>query len=213
MGTIIPNLGTILISIMNHLPIADALFTKTQQRVLAILYGKPERSFYLNEIMREAKIGRGSVSRELEKLTRAELITVTALGNQNHYQANPANPIFNELRGIVVKTFGIADVIRESLTGLRKDIALSFIYGSIAKGEETADSDIDVMIVTDLLTYSDVMSRLETAERKLKRVINPTIYGVEEFNSKKKSKSFLKRVLEQPRISLMKTSANPDEAA
>jgi uncharacterized protein len=122
-----------------RISIADALFTKAQQRVLALLYGKPDSSFFLNEIVRQANMGRGAIKRELDKLTLASLTTMTPQGNQNHYQANRGNPVFDELRGIVVKTFGIADVLKEALNALlsKAEPQLAFIYGSIAKGEET----------------------------------------------------------------------------
>lgn len=208
MGSIVPNLGLIsVVGIMEpgRISIADALFTKAQQRVLALLYGKPERSFYLNEIVRLAGMGRGAIARELEKLSLASLITVTPQGNQTHYQANRGNPVFDELRGIVIKTFGITDVLKEALNPLlsKAEPQLVFIYGSIAKGEEHAESDIDVMIVADGVTYSDVMALLEPAERELKRIINPTIYSFDEFKKRRESdQSFIKRVLEQPKIDL-----------
>jgi DNA-binding transcriptional ArsR family regulator len=202
MGLIVPILGLfgfVNVKSQNSL-IADALFTKTQQRVLAILYGKPGRSFYVNEIVRRASVGRGAVSRELKKLQQAGLITTEPQGNQSHYQANSNNPIFDDLRGIVIKTFGIVDVLREGLTELLPLMQIAFVYGSIAKGMEDADSDIDILIVADKLTYANVMKRLEPSERQLRRVINPTIYSVKEFEAKKSSKSFLKRVMEQPKL-------------
>src|SRR5687767_11689125 len=87
--------------------IADALFTSTQRRVLAILFGRPDRSFFVTEIFRQAQSGRGSVQRELEKLTTAGLVSVSTIGAQKHYQANAAAPIFDELRSIVRKTVGL----------------------------------------------------------------------------------------------------------
>lgn len=184
--------------------IADALFTRAQQRVLALLYGQPQRSFYLNEIVRYADMGRGAITRELNKFCMAELISTTQKGNQKHYQANADNPVFKELRGIVVKTFGVADVIRRTLAGVPMHEA--FIYGSIAKRTDTASSDIDVMIIADDLTYADVVSRLDVAEAELQRKINPTIYSMEEFDKRQKDSSFVKRVLSQPQISLTGTS-------
>jgi hypothetical protein len=117
-------------NIMNTTSIADALFTKTQQRVLATLFGKPEQSFYLNEIVRLANIGKGTVKRELERMTAAGLLTIKRIGNQNHYQANPDSPIYSELLGITRKTFGIADVIKAALLPMDAQIDQAFIYGS-----------------------------------------------------------------------------------
>ena len=181
-------------------PIGDALFTKTQQRVLGLLYGKPDRSYYTNEIMRWADMGRGTVRRELDRLVSAGLLTVTREGNQNHYQANRENPVFNELVNIVRKTFGVTDVIREALKPLDKRIECSFVYGSMAKGTDAKSSDIDLMLIGEGLVYGDVMDLLLPLEVTLQRTINPTIYAAEEFVTKMNDgSSFLLRVLEQPK--------------
>lgn len=186
---------------MTATTIGDALFTKTQQRVLGLLYGNPSRSFYTNEIMRRAQMGRGTVRRELERLVAAGLLVVRQEGNQHHYQANPDNPVYDELLGIVRKTFGIADVIRSVLAPVDEQIDLAFIYGSIAKSEETATSDIDLMVITDSLAYADLMTLLIEAEQSLGRPINPSIYSQSQINDKLKKKSaFISRVMEQPKI-------------
>ena len=117
--------------------IGDALFTKTQQKVLGLLFGKPDESFYTNEIMRRVAMGRGTVSRELERLVGAGIISITREGNQNHYQANANNPVFRELVNIVKKSFGVADEIKAKLKPLDDNIELAFIYGSVSKGSET----------------------------------------------------------------------------
>lgn len=196
-----------------HISIADALFTKAQQRVLALLYGQPQRSFYLNEVVRHAAMGRGAISRELDKLSMAGLITIDPRGNQVHYQANSGNPVFEELRGIVVKTFGIADVLRRALAGVLPPIHVAFVYGSVAKGTDSAGSDIDLMIAADNLTYADVISRLAVAEAELQRKINPTIYSLDEFEERRKNSSFVKRVLSQPRIELSESPEVEDAGA
>lgn len=181
--------------------IGDALFTKTQQRVLGLLYGKPKQSFYTNEIVRLADMGRGTIRRELERLVSAGLLVVTREGNQHHYKANPANPVYEELLAIVRKTFGIVDVIQVALTPVYKQIELAFIYGSISKGEDTASSDIDVLVVTDSLAYADLMVILADAEKSLGRPINPSMYTVEQIKSKLKQKNaFLTRLMEQPKL-------------
>lgn len=191
---------------METTTIGDALFTKTQQRVLGLLYGKPDQSFYLNEVVRLAGMGKGSVNRELLKLVNAGLLTVTKQGNQNHYQANASNPIFNELKQIVQKSFGIVDVIKSSLSTLLPQLDMAFIYGSIAKDSEHAGSDIDVMLVGENLSYSDVMGLLDNAEQQLARTINPTLLTPEEFEKRiTAGQSFLTRVMEQPKLWLKKS--------
>ncbi len=186
---------------MNKITIGDALFTKTQQRVLALLYVKPDQSVYLNEVVRLAGVGKGAVSRELAKLVDAGLLSVEKRGNQNHYQANADNPIFSELKQIVQKSFGVVDVVKTALTPLLKQLEFAFIYGSMAKDSAHANSDIDLMLVGEALSYSEVMSLLDVAEQQLARTINPTLLGLVEFEKKLgDGQSFLTRVVEQPKL-------------
>jgi predicted nucleotidyltransferase len=186
---------------MSVISIGDALFSKSQQKVLGLLYAKPDKTFYTNEIMRWAAMGRGTISRELEKLVAAGLLTVSRTGNQNHYQADNTNPIFKELVAIVRKTFGIADEIRRALQPYEKQIELAFIYGSMSKGTDSKTSDIDLMLVGKSLNYSDIMDALLPLEEVLQRTVNPTIYKKTDFVTKLKAKnSFLTRVMEQPKI-------------
>ncbi len=178
--------------------IGDALFTKTQQRVLGLLYGRPQQSFYLNELVRLAGVGKGSVKRELEKLCAAGLLTVTRIGNQNHYQANAENPIFEELKGITQKSFGLVDIVDSALGSLLEQVDLALIYGSMAKGAEHAGSDIDLLLVSNSLSYGSVMEVLVPAEVQLGRTINPTLYTPQEFAERKhKQQHFITRLMEQ----------------
>jgi predicted nucleotidyltransferase len=186
---------------MTTTSIGDALFTKTQQRVLGLLYGKPQQRFYTNEIVRLADMGRGTVRRELDKLVSAGLLLMTREGNQHYYRANFDNPVYNELVDIVRKTFGIADVIREALLPMYDQIDLAFIYGSIAKKEDMASSDIDLLVVTDSLAFADLMTMLAAAEQSLARPVNPSIYTAEQIKDKLEQKNaFLTRLMEQPKI-------------
>jgi predicted nucleotidyltransferase len=186
---------------MQTTSIGDALFTKTQQRVLGLLYGTPDKSFYANEIMRWADMGRGTIRRELDRLVSAGILSVTPEGNQNHYQAKQDNPVYTELLGIVRKTFGVADVIRQALKPLNAQIKLAFIYGSIAKGTDARTSDIDLMLIGEGLNYGDVMDVLMPFEESLQRSVSPTIFTSAEFASRlDQNSSFLVRVMEQPKL-------------
>lgn len=186
---------------MHPQSLGNVLFTKTQQKVLGLLYGRPARSFYLNEIVNLASIGRGTINRELERMEAAGIISKKRIGNQNHYQADPKCPIYQELVGIVRKTFGIADVIKVALEPRNDEIELAFIYGSIAKSEESAGSDIDLMVVAPDLAYAELIEMLGEAEQALGRPINPSIYDAGEIESKLGQKNaFLVRVMEQPKI-------------
>lgn len=197
---------------MPAIPLSDALFSATQQKVLGLLYGKPDQSFYANEISRWAQVGKGSLMRELERLNNAGILTMIRKGNQTHYQANPECPIYSELLGIVRKTFGIAEQLRAALTPLAGQLAWAFIYGSIAKGSEHAGSDIDLMLIGEDLSYSDLMERLLPVEEQLGRTINPTLYTLIDWQAKKAAgNSFVVRVEQQDKIDLI--GRNPEEAS
>ncbi len=182
----------------NQSNIGTVLFTKTQQRVLGILYGQVERSFYLNQLVRLADMGKGTIRRELEKLATVGILTTTKLGNQTHYQANRDNPIFSELHSIVKKTFGIVGVLSDALQEILPQVDFAFVYGSVAKGSENVNSDIDLMLVTSDLSYSELLEKLEPAEKILGRKINPTIYNKQELLDRIVNKqSFISRILSQ----------------
>lgn len=181
--------------------LSNALFSKVQQHVLGILYTRPDTAFHTNEIIRVAKTGRGAVQRELKKLNEAGLILCTYAGNQKQYRANTDNLIFSELRSIILKTFGMAEVLHDALKPISSKIILAFIYGSIAKGEDTAKSDIDLMIVSDTISYSNLFEFLHKTEEDLGRTINPTCYTLKEWIKKRRSQNhFLNQVLSQPKI-------------
>ncbi|SFA94426.1 transcriptional regulator [Azotobacter beijerinckii] len=197
---------------MQTIPLGDALFTATQQKVLGLLYGKPDQSFYANEIARWAQIGKGSLMRELERLQRAGVLTMSRQGNQTHYRANPDCPIYAELLGIVRKTFGLGEQLRAALAPLAAQLVWAFIYGSLAKGSEHASSDIDLMLIGDNLSYSDLMERLMPVEERLGRTINPTLYTLADWKAKKAAgNSFVLRVEQQEKIDLV--GSRPEDSA
>ena len=145
--------------------------------MLGLLFGNPDRSYFANEIVRLAGCGSGAVHRELAALEATGLVNATRIGNQKHYQANRASPIFHELRGIVLKTFGLTGVLREALEPMASHIVAAFVYGSLAKGTDTASSDIDLMLIGEGISYSDVLERSTQAEQRVGRKVNPTIHG------------------------------------
>jgi len=192
------------VTAMSTSSLADALFTSTQQRVLAPLFGQPERSFYVTQIMALAKSGRGAVQRELRRLFEGGLITMEMVGTQKHYRANPDSPLFVELCSIVRKTSGLAIPIRDAIESLGGAVSLALIYGSVAKGGDTSASDIDLLIVADTLTLEATYAALAGAEQALDRRINPTPYTSIEFEQRRNDKNpFLTRVLEGPTIMLV----------
>ncbi len=183
---------------------ADALFPKVRQRVLAVLFGNPDRSFYANEVIALAQSGTGAAQRELAALLDAGLLLMTKRGNQKHFQANTAAPVFAELRGLVLKTMGLADVLRVALATLETQISAAFVYGSVAKQQDTAQSDIDVLILSSTLGYADVFGVLENATSQLGRRVNPTLYTPDDIAKRiAQDNAFVTRVLQQPKIWLI----------
>jgi predicted nucleotidyltransferase len=184
--------------------LADALFPKVRQRVLATLFGAPERSFYANEVIALAQSGTGAVQRELAGLSAAGLLTVRKQGNQTHYQANANAPVFAELHSLVLKTMGLADVLRAALAPLAAQADAAFIYGSVARQQDTAHSDVDVMIVSNTLGYGEVFGALEGATQSLGRKVNPTLYTPADWAMRMQQDSaFVTRVWQQPKIWLI----------
>ncbi len=176
--------------------LADALFTTTQQRVLALIFGQPDRSFYAAELIERTGSGSGAVQRELKRLASSGLVTVRRIGNQKHYQANPDCPVFEELCSLVKKTIALAEPIREVLVPLADRIRLAFLYGSVVKGTDTAASDIDILIVADDITLEEIYSALAQVETDLERKLSPTLYTVQEFAERKTNNNpFLAHVL------------------
>jgi len=201
LGIFMPIMGTIKKTSSRFPSLADALFTGTQQRLLALLFGQPTRSFYANELISLAGMGSGAVQRELAKLAGSGLVTVRSIGNQKHYQANADAPIFEEMRGIVQKTFGLAEPLRQALAPLSKRLVAAFVYGSVAKNTDTATSDIDMMVISDELAYPDLFASLEAASAAIGRTVNPTILTRKELAKRVKAKeSFTTRVLAQQKI-------------
>ena len=199
-----PSMGIVVDTPRDMTGLADALFGRVRQRVLALVFGRPDRSFYANEIIAWVGAGSGAVQRELARLEAADLVTMSRVGRQKHYRANEAAPIFPELRGIVLKTFGLRDVLYAALLPLERDIAAAFVFGSVAKGVDTAASDIDLMIVSDRLTYGELFGALEAASEQLARPVNPTIYTSAEFSQRMdEGNPFLRKVLGRPRIWLI----------
>lgn len=191
-----PNAPNIAPLALARTSLANALFSATQQRVLGLLFGQPERSFFATELISLAGAGSGAVQREIQRLVESGLITVTRIGNQKHYQANRAAPIYEELHGIVVKTLGPAGVLRSALAPLESRIHAAILFGSVAKRSDNAKSDIDVLIVADGLPLEAVYTALASAEKRLGRTVSPTLYTLKEFRRRRAGgNSFLGKVL------------------
>jgi len=183
--------------------LTDLLFGRTRGAVLALLYGRVDQSFYTREIAREVRGSAGAVQRELENLSKVGLILRKSVGSQVFYQANRDTPIFPEMRALINKTVGIFGILRSELRPLSKQIVAAFVYGSVAREQETAHSDVDVMVVGKA-TLDQVLSRLSSAERTIGRSINPTVYSVAEFKSKLAAENhFLTSVMRGQKVFLL----------
>jgi predicted nucleotidyltransferase len=184
--------------------LADALFSSTQQRVLALLFGQPNRSFFANELIALAGAGSGAVQRELKRLAESGLLTVVRIGKQKHFQANPESPIYAELCTIASKTFGLAEPLRSALQPLADRIDGAFIFGSIAKKTDTSSSDIDLMVIGDPLSYADVFAAVEPVLARIGRPVNPTVYSRGDLARKiAEGNAFATRIMSQPKIWLI----------
>lgn len=184
--------------------ISEALFSDSQARVYGWLFGQPERSFHLSELLRLTGLGSASLQRELNRLTAAGLVLSERVGNQRRFQANPQGPVFAELVALTRKTLGVVPVLREALKPLAPRLQAAWVYGSVARQTDTAKSDIDVMLVGDDLLLGDVLTQLMPAEAQLGRKINPNCYTPQEFERRRaEPDSFVNRVLSQPVFALI----------
>jgi len=175
--------------------LSSALFGKTRKAVLGLLYAHPDRSFYLRQIARATGAGQGAVQRELGRLAEAGIITRSGTGREVHFQANRQCPIFAELQGLMVKTAGLADVLRSVLSPLAGQLDLAFVHGSHATGSATGSSDIDLLVVGNV-DEIELHRAVSQAERQLQRSVNYTLLSQDEFNRRRKATSgFLARVL------------------
>jgi predicted nucleotidyltransferase len=177
----------------------DWLFPKTRWAILKTLFARPEQECYVSQLIRLAGGGSANVQRELRQFTAAGLLTRTEVGNQVRYRANPDHPLFPELRTLALKTVALVDVLRDALSRLA-GVAVAFVYGSLARGEVRADSDVDVLVVGEV-TFAEVVSALAPAQTALRREVNPTVYSPQEFRDKAAAGNhFLTQVMAGPKL-------------
>lgn len=188
--------------------LSDILFGQIRGGVLALLYGQTDKTFYLRQIARQLNASVGSVQRELENLTRIGLIVRNSIGNQVFFQANQSNAVFPELRALLNKTVGVFYILSSTLKPLANRINVAFVYGSFARREETARSDIDLMIVGKV-RLEDVFDALSGVESSVSRPVNLTVYSPREFRLKIKSGNhFVTAVMKAEKVFLI---GNDDE--
>jgi len=172
----------------------DALFPRTRQRVLGLLFGQPQRGFSMSEMIRLARAGSGAVQREVERLTNSGLVVID--GEPRRIRADHSSALFKELTAIFEKTGGVVGELRRVLSPLAHELYFATLYGSLAKQTDRATSDVDILIVTDELALEDVFAATERAEQHLGRTVSPTLYTAAEFHRRRKAKHpFLTKVL------------------
>jgi uncharacterized protein len=184
-----------------HDDMLSSLFgSKLRAKTLGWLFTHTDERFFVRQLTNILKEDSTNISRELARLEKMGVLTLTTSGRQKYYQANSRSPVFNELHGLMIKTAGIADIIRRNLKPSAENIKLAFIFGSLAKKSETRASDIDLMIIGDA-DYDQVTDGLKQAQETLSREINSVIYPVIEFQEKlRTNQHFLKSVLEEEKI-------------
>jgi predicted nucleotidyltransferase len=188
-----------------HTVITDvpSLFGRTRQALLSFLYTHADEAHLQESLIHLAALGRGTVQRELAFLTRAGIVRRTVRGRQVYFQANPDCPIYPELRGLIVKTAGVADVLRGALVPLAERIRAVFIYGSVARGDERRGSDIDVMVIGEV-SFAEITEALALTQKTIGREVNPSVYPPAEFRSKVAARHhFLNTVLKGEKIFLI----------
>lgn len=194
MGNTIPKMGRTRGTPGYTSTLLDALFPRTRQRVLGLLFGQPQRPFSMSELIRLASAGSGAVQREVERLVDSGLVVLD--GEPRRIRANPASALFSELTAIFEKTGGVVGELRRVIAPLAHQIYFAVLYGSIAKQNDRATSDVDILLVTDELALEDVYAATERAEQRLGRSVSPTLYTAAEFHRRRKAKHpFLTKVL------------------
>lgn len=174
--------------------LSDLLFGKVRGNTLALLYGAPDESFYVRQIARQTETSVGSIQRELKLLTSAALVERSVLGNQVFFRANHGHPAFSELRALLAKTTGVFQLLEKALTPLSARIVFAFVYGSVARGEENASSDIDLMMVGDV-SLDEILEAVEPVEKQLRRPINATVYSLHDLERRFRSGNHFLRSL------------------
>ena len=183
--------------------LAPALFGKTRRAVLGLLFAHPEEPLYLREIIRRAGLGQGTVQRELERLAESGLLMKRRQGRQVYYQPNPISPIFKELKSLLVKTAGVSDILRQTLSKIKDRIRAAFLCGSFARGGERPASDIDLVVIGNV-SFGEVVSHLRSAQKLLSREVNPTVYTPAEFQKKLEAKHhFISTIVREPKIMII----------
>ena len=193
-----------------HQSLPSLLFPEYRRRVLGLLLLRPDEALHGREIARRTGLPAGTITRELTKLAEVGLLKRTKRGNQQVYSADTSGPIFTELASILRKTSGLADVLLQALAPAAPKLRLAFVFGSVARGQETAGSDVDVMLIGDL-GFREAVGLLHPCQATLGREVNPKLFSTREFTGKAATEPFLIDVLAKPKIFLIGTAHDLEE--
>jgi predicted nucleotidyltransferase len=185
-----------------HQSLASLLFPEYRRRVLGLLLLRPDEALHGREIARRTGLPAGTITRELTKLAEVGLLKRTKRGNQQVYSADTSGPIFTELASILRKTSGLADVLVQALVPAAPKLRLAFVFGSVARGQETGGSDVDVLLIGDL-GFREAVELLHPCQTTLGREVNPKLFSASEFTDKAATEPFLIDVLAKPKIFLI----------
>ena len=180
--------------------LSSLLFSDYRRRVLGLLLLHPDTSYHVRELARLTGTSAGTLHKELTKLTAGGILRRQEVGNQVRYSADRDCPVFDELASILRKTSGLVDVLAVALSSVEKKIALAFVFGSMARGEQQSSSDVDVMLVGSL-GFAEAVQVLHPVQATLQREINPVVYSLQEFRRRAASDdSFIREVLSRPKL-------------
>lgn len=180
--------------------LSDLFGSKLRAKVVAWIFTHPDEHYFVRQLTAILKEDATNVSRELARLARMSIVTCEQVGRQKHYRANRQCAIFNELHSLALKTAGLADILRSELSQFGEQLVLAFIYGSMASGNDTASSDIDLMIVGSMDELK-LHRAISNAETRLARQINYTLMSPAEFKRHKQDRdSFITDILAKPEI-------------
>lgn len=193
-----------------HQSLPSLLFPEYRRRVLGLLLLRPDEALHGREIARRTGLPAGTITRELTKLAEVGLLKRTKRGNQQVYSADTSGPIFTELASILRKTSGLADVLVQALAPAAPKLRSAFVFGSVARGQETGGSDVDVMLIGDL-GFREAVELLHPCQATLGREVNPKLFSTREFTDKAATEPFLIDVLAKPKIFLIGTAHDLEE--
>ena len=179
--------------------LAKILSSGVRAEIFRVLFGLSAEELHMREIQRRSGFAIGTIQTELRKLLMLELVEKRRDGNRAYFSANRENPLFNDIHNLVLKTAGLVDVLKKALS-VNEKIRLAFVFGSVARGEVQAGSDVDLMVIGDV-GLREISRYLSGATELIGREINPHVYTEVDFSSRKKSgEHFLNRLLKEPKL-------------